>query len=216
MPPRPALPTPYQAPANGANLFGPEDSDAALPLRFSKGELVLRWRRLLPFLPWAGGVAAGGAGITNSTFPFFDIEGPLLGIDDMTALRLEKAIDTAFAMTAVFRDRIMNYIRLHVWFPSPSSSCGHFLQAVRKHKLQMTPVELAVFTIRVADITKFAPRVAPYCKAVDGLAAGRKTCFNRRINEQNKPRQLKCGRARNSGHGEASSKRTVRVTYSYK
>ena len=51
------------------------------------------------------------------------------------------------------------------------------------------------------------------CKAVDGLAAGRKTCFNRRLKEQNKSRQLKCGRARNSGHGKASSKLTVRVSY---
>ena len=51
------------------------------------------------------------------------------------------------------------------------------------------------------------------CKAVDGLAAGRKTCFIRRLKEQDKSRQLKCGRARNSGHGKASSKLTVRVSY---
>ena len=162
MPSRPALPVEYQIPTNGTNplTFGPADFDAALdlPLHFSKGEL--RWRRLLPFLPWADEVVARGARITYSTVSFFEIEGLLLEIADMTALRLETAIDTSIAVSAVFR--IMNYIRLQGWFPSPSSSCEHFIQVVREHKLQMPPIELAVFTIRDTDIVKFVPRVAPY------------------------------------------------------
>ena len=56
-------------------------------------------------------------------------------------------------------------------------------------------------------------RVACKAGAVDGLAAGRKTCFIRRLKEQDKSRQLKCGRARDSGHGKASSKLPVRVSY---
>ena len=87
MPPRPALPIKYQIPSHCENPFGPADFDAALPLHFSKGEL--RWRRLLPFLPWADGVVARGAKATYSTVSFFEIEGLFLEIADMTALRLE-------------------------------------------------------------------------------------------------------------------------------
>ena len=157
MPPRPALSISYQNPTNGAAPFGPPDFDIDLPLNFSKGEL--RWRHLLPFLPWADEVVAAGARKTYSTVFFFEIEGLLLEVVDMTALRLSKVVDTSFAVT-VFR--ILNYIRLQGWFPSPSSSCEHFIQVIRKHKLQLTPTELAVFTIRATDITLFTPNPAPY------------------------------------------------------
>ena len=66
-------------------------------LHFSKGEL--RWGRLLPFLslPWADEVVARGAKVAYSTASFFEIESLLLGIADMTALRLESVIDTSIA-----------------------------------------------------------------------------------------------------------------------
>ena len=122
MPPRPALPTSYRGPTNGTAPSGPQDFDIDLPLNFSKGEL--HWRHILPFLPWADGVVAAGARKIHSTVSFFEIEGPLLGVVDITALcpgmRKVVAIDTSFAVSAVFR--ILNYIRLQGWFPSPSSS----------------------------------------------------------------------------------------------
>ena len=124
--------------------------------------------RVLPFLPSAEEVVAGGARATYSTVSFFEIVGLLLEITDLdtTALRLgldsalERAIGTSIAVSGAFR--ITNHIGLQGQFPSPSSSCEHFIQAVREHKLQMTPIGLAVFIIRVAGIIKFVPRVAPY------------------------------------------------------
>ena len=123
MPPRPAQPIYYQTPINGADPPGPDDFDADLPLRFTRGEL--RWRRTLPFLQWADEVVPRGALITYSTVSFFEIETLILDIVDITALRAESVIDTSIAVTAVFR--ILNFIRLQGWFNSPCPSYEHFI-----------------------------------------------------------------------------------------
>ena len=79
---------------------------------------------------------------------------------DITALCPGKVVDTSLAVSAIFR--ILNCIRLQGWFPSPSSSCEHFIQVVRERKLQLMPTERAIFTIRAADITKFTPNPDSY------------------------------------------------------
>ena len=160
MPPRPALPIKYQIPTNGANPFGPAHFDADLPLQFTRAEL--RWRRALPFLQWADEVVPRGANVAYSTVSFFEIETLLLDIVDMTAsaLRAEAVIDTAIAITAVFR--VLNFIRLQGWFNSPIPSCEHFIQVVRANKLHLPPGDLAIFTIRDTDVCRFEARVAPY------------------------------------------------------
>ena len=73
MPPRPAKPIHHETPTNGADPFGPDNFDADLPLRFTRGELELRWRRAPPLLQWADGVAPRGAKATYSTAQFFEI-----------------------------------------------------------------------------------------------------------------------------------------------
>ena len=139
MPPRPAQPTYYQTPLNGADPPGPDDFDADLPLRFMITRGELRWRRTLPFLQWADEVVPRGALITCSTVSFFEIETLLMGIVDITALRAESVIDSSIAVTAVFR--ILNFIRLQGRFSSPCPSYEYFIRAVRTSKLNLPPTE---------------------------------------------------------------------------
>ena len=111
----------------GAGPPGPDDFDADLPLRFTRGEL--RWRRAPLFLQWADGVVPRGAKVTYaySTASFLiEIETSLmLGIVDMMALRAQSVIGTPIAATAIFR--ILNFIRLQGWFNSPCPSYEHFI-----------------------------------------------------------------------------------------
>ena len=79
---------------------------------------------------------------------------------DITALSAEYVIDSALAVSAVFR--ILNFIRLQGWFNSPCPSYEHFIRTVRANKLTLSPMELAIFTIRNIDVCKFQPRVVAY------------------------------------------------------
>ena len=99
--------------ANGANPFAPADFDIGLPLRFTRAEFI--WRDHLPFLPWADELVARGASLRPSyaTISFFEIENHMLGFVDMTALRTERLIDAALSVGAVFRIRILNFMRLN-------------------------------------------------------------------------------------------------------
>ena len=93
MPPRPAGAIQKQVPANCTNPRRPTDFDRELPLRFTKAELIMIWRDHLPFLPWADEVVARGYRPSYSSISFFEIEGLMLDLVDMTALRTERLID---------------------------------------------------------------------------------------------------------------------------
>ena len=178
-------------PTNGANPFTPADFDIDLPLRFTRAEVI--WRDHLPFLPWADELVARGARPSYYTISFFEIESLLLEFVDMTALVLcavrVMIIDAALsaAVDAVFR--IMNFMRINNFVDSQCSSRAHFISIAHAAKLQLSPIDIAVFTIRASEVCNFeSTRGAAYGGTMGWLqewtwarAQGREGCFNTTI-----------------------------------
>ena len=136
-------------PSNDTRHVGPH-FDADVPLRFTRDEFV--WRDHPPFLPWADGLVARGARPFYTTISFFEIENPVLEFVDTTALRTERPIGASFSVDAVFL--VFNFMRLHNLVSSRCSSTEHFIAVIRAANLQLTPDDLAVFTIRANAVCK--------------------------------------------------------------
>ena len=135
------------------------------------------WRDHLLFLPRADELVARGTGARSrsrpsyvySTISFFEIESPLLGFVDMTALRAVRAIDATLSIDTVFR--IFNFMRINNFVGSPCSSRAHFISMVHAAKLvlQLSPTDISVFTNRASGVCGFEARDAACCEAMGWL-----------------------------------------------